>query len=211
MRGRAMLETDLAIVVGRKLDYQMGYGSPAVMPQAKFIRMADHADELRDNRRGEVEVLAVGQLDIEAHRHHAQEGHCGIGFNADLLGREGADARITNRLFVEIGNAQQTTLEAEGHGVGDAELRVDHASRFAIEAPSHHVHCLLADTHADVLHVLGPQAAAMQLERQIAGRMREAAGRVGLQAQVIHQRARGQAGLDGVELELAVLVQVDEA
>jgi acetolactate synthase-1/2/3 large subunit len=58
MRGRAMQEADLVVVVGRKLDYQMGYGSPAVFPQAKFLRIADHADELRDNRRGEVEVLA---------------------------------------------------------------------------------------------------------------------------------------------------------
>ena len=40
MRGRAMQEADLAIVVGRKLDYQTGYGSPAVLPHARFIRIA---------------------------------------------------------------------------------------------------------------------------------------------------------------------------
>lgn len=66
MRGRAMLEADLALVVGRKLDYQMGYGSPAVMPNAKFVRIADHADELRDNRRGEVELLADPGLALQA-------------------------------------------------------------------------------------------------------------------------------------------------
>jgi len=66
MRGRAMQEADLVLVVGRKLDYQMGYGSPAVFPQARFLRMADHADELRDNRRGEVELLADPSLALSA-------------------------------------------------------------------------------------------------------------------------------------------------
>jgi len=58
VRAKAMSEADLVLIVGRKLDYQMGYGSPAVFPNARFIRIADHADELRDNRRGEVELLA---------------------------------------------------------------------------------------------------------------------------------------------------------
>jgi acetolactate synthase-1/2/3 large subunit len=66
MRGRAMSEADLVLVVGRKLDYQMAYGSPAVMPNARFIRIADHADELRDNRRGEVEILADASLALQA-------------------------------------------------------------------------------------------------------------------------------------------------
>jgi len=66
MRGRAMQEADLVVVVGRKLDYQMGYGSPAVFPQARFLRIADHADELRDNRRGEVELLADPGLALTA-------------------------------------------------------------------------------------------------------------------------------------------------
>jgi acetolactate synthase-1/2/3 large subunit len=52
-----MQETDLAIVIGRKLDYQLGYGSPVVFPHARFVRIADNAEELRDNRRGEVEIL----------------------------------------------------------------------------------------------------------------------------------------------------------
>ena len=58
VRARAMQEADLVLVVGRKLDYQLAYGSPAVFGQARFVRIADHADELRDNRRGEVELLA---------------------------------------------------------------------------------------------------------------------------------------------------------
>jgi acetolactate synthase-1/2/3 large subunit len=58
VRARAMQEADLVLIVGRKLDYQVAYGSPAVFKSARFIRIADHADELRDNRRGEVELLA---------------------------------------------------------------------------------------------------------------------------------------------------------
>ncbi|MCC3269168.1 thiamine pyrophosphate-binding protein [Arthrobacter gengyunqii] len=58
VRGRAMAEADLVLVVGRKLDYQLGYGSPAAWPNARFIRIADTASELIDNRRGGVEILA---------------------------------------------------------------------------------------------------------------------------------------------------------
>ena len=66
VRAKAMQEANLVLVVGRKLDYQMGYGSPAVFKQARFIRIADHADELRDNRRGEVELLADAGLGVAA-------------------------------------------------------------------------------------------------------------------------------------------------
>ena len=66
VRARAMQEADLVLVVGRKLDYQMAYGSPAVFKAARFLRIADHADELRDNRRGEVELLADAGLALAA-------------------------------------------------------------------------------------------------------------------------------------------------
>jgi acetolactate synthase-1/2/3 large subunit len=66
MRGRAMQETDLAIVVGRKLDYQTGYGSPAVWSKARFLRIGDNAEELRENRRGEVELFAHPALALAA-------------------------------------------------------------------------------------------------------------------------------------------------
>ncbi len=66
VRARAMQEADLVLVVGRKLDYQMAYGSPAVFRHARFVRIADHADELRDNRRGEVELLADSALALQA-------------------------------------------------------------------------------------------------------------------------------------------------
>ena len=66
VRARAMQEADCVLVVGRKLDYQMAYGSPAVFKAATFLRIADHADELRDNRRGEVEILADAALAVLA-------------------------------------------------------------------------------------------------------------------------------------------------
>lgn len=59
VRNRAMGEADLIVIVGRKLDYQMGYGSPAVFAAARLLRIADCWEELRENRRGEVELFAT--------------------------------------------------------------------------------------------------------------------------------------------------------
>ena len=58
MRGSVMSQADVVITLGRKLDFQLAYGSPAVFGDAKFVRIADCASELRDNRRGEAEVFA---------------------------------------------------------------------------------------------------------------------------------------------------------
>jgi len=69
VRARAMKEADLVIAIGRKLDYQTGYGSPAVYPNAKWIRIGDNAEELRENRRGEVELFAHPGLAIDAITH----------------------------------------------------------------------------------------------------------------------------------------------
>ena len=66
MRAAAMAEADTVLVIGRKLDYQMGYGSPAVFPNARFLRLADTAGELVDNRRGEPELLATPLLALAA-------------------------------------------------------------------------------------------------------------------------------------------------
>lgn len=66
MRGRAMQEADLLLVVGRKLDYQTGYGSPAVLPHARIVRIGDNWEELRENRRGEVELFATPALALES-------------------------------------------------------------------------------------------------------------------------------------------------
>jgi thiamine pyrophosphate-dependent acetolactate synthase large subunit-like protein len=66
VRAAAMSEADVVLLIGRKLDYQVGYGSPAVFPDARFIRLADNPGELIDNRRGEPELLASPQLALEA-------------------------------------------------------------------------------------------------------------------------------------------------
>jgi acetolactate synthase-1/2/3 large subunit len=59
MRGRAMAEADLVVTLGRRLDFQLAYGSPAVFaPDAKFVRIGRTVDELSDNRRGAVEIKA---------------------------------------------------------------------------------------------------------------------------------------------------------
>jgi acetolactate synthase-1/2/3 large subunit len=65
-RAVAMTEADTVLVIGRKLDYQLGYGSPAVFPKAKFVRLADTAGELIDNRRGEPEIFATPALALDA-------------------------------------------------------------------------------------------------------------------------------------------------
>jgi acetolactate synthase-1/2/3 large subunit len=57
LRSRLMGEADLVVTVGRRLDFQLAYGSPAVFGTARFIRIADAPSELRDNRRGEVELF----------------------------------------------------------------------------------------------------------------------------------------------------------
>lgn len=57
-RARAMREADLVVTVGRRLDFQLAYGSSAAFsPAARFLRIAATSDELADNRRGDVELL----------------------------------------------------------------------------------------------------------------------------------------------------------
>ncbi len=58
MRGAIMGEADVVVTVGRRLDFQLAYGSPAVFGDARFLRIGDTASELRDNRRGAVELFA---------------------------------------------------------------------------------------------------------------------------------------------------------
>ncbi len=59
MRGAVMQQADVVLTLGRKLDFQLAYGSPAVFGDARFVRIADTAAELRDNRRGAAEILAT--------------------------------------------------------------------------------------------------------------------------------------------------------
>ena len=66
VRAAAMTDADVVLLIGRKLDYQVGYGSPAVFPNARFIRISDSPGELIDNRRGQPELLASPRLALEA-------------------------------------------------------------------------------------------------------------------------------------------------
>lgn len=66
VRGRVMGEADLVVTIGRRLDFQLAYGSPSVFGEAKFLRIADCNTELRDNRRGTVEVFADPALTLSA-------------------------------------------------------------------------------------------------------------------------------------------------
>ncbi|WP_298829092.1 thiamine pyrophosphate-binding protein [uncultured Piscinibacter sp.] len=66
MRGTVMSEADVVLTIGRRLDFQLAYGSPAVFGPARFVRIADCASELRDNRRGAAEILATPSAALEA-------------------------------------------------------------------------------------------------------------------------------------------------
>ena len=66
MRGSVMGEADVVVTVGRRLDFQLAYGSPAVFGSAQFLRIADSASELRDNRPGTVSLLATPGAALEA-------------------------------------------------------------------------------------------------------------------------------------------------
>ena len=72
-RSKAMAEADLVILLGRKLDYQLAFGSPAIFKEAKFIRISESALELIDNRRGFPEILsnpgeAIKQINNKLHK-----------------------------------------------------------------------------------------------------------------------------------------------
>ncbi len=58
MRGAVMGQADVVVTVGRRLDFQLAFGSPAIFGDARFIRIGDTPGEVRDNRRGEVEIFA---------------------------------------------------------------------------------------------------------------------------------------------------------
>ncbi|HEX4884861.1 MAG TPA: thiamine pyrophosphate-binding protein [Casimicrobiaceae bacterium] len=71
MRGAAMAQADCVVTVGRRLDFQLGYGAPAVFPAARWLRIGDTPGELRDNRRGDVELFADADLALDAIVEHA--------------------------------------------------------------------------------------------------------------------------------------------
>lgn len=109
VRSAAMAEADLVITVGRRLDFQLGYGSPAVFGDARWLRIGDHAAELRDNRRGEVELLATPALALQE-------------LAARCAGRvDGADAAWRERLRCEHLRRAQRARQAMAEAASDGE------------------------------------------------------------------------------------------
>ena len=67
VRGRAIAEADLVVTLGRRLDFELAYGSAAVFSEsARFIRIGRCAEELAENRRGDVEICADVQSALSA-------------------------------------------------------------------------------------------------------------------------------------------------
>ena len=67
LRGRAMTEADLVITLGRRLDFELAYGSAAAFSDAaKFIRIGRNVEEVSENRRGDVEVWGDVDKSLEA-------------------------------------------------------------------------------------------------------------------------------------------------
>jgi acetolactate synthase-1/2/3 large subunit len=124
MRAAAMSEADLVLTVGRKLDYQLGYGSPAAFPRARFVRIAEFAGERDDNRPGEVAIAGdVGHaLAMLAQSVRSKpDGAWRDGLHAKHVQRarkyvesldatpNGADGRMhPNRIFAALGRQLQT-------------------------------------------------------------------------------------------------------
>jgi acetolactate synthase-1/2/3 large subunit len=66
MRGQAMKDADLVVTLGRALDFQLGYGSRAVFPNAQFVRVGTSASELRGTRRADVEIFGTPARTLDA-------------------------------------------------------------------------------------------------------------------------------------------------
>ncbi len=59
LRGRAIAEADLVMTLGKRLDFELAFGSPAIFAEsARFIRIGRSAEELVENRRGDVAICA---------------------------------------------------------------------------------------------------------------------------------------------------------
>lgn len=57
LRARAMAEADLVVTLGRTLDFELAFGSPAVFRRARgFLRIGRSAEDVTANRRGDVEL-----------------------------------------------------------------------------------------------------------------------------------------------------------
>jgi acetolactate synthase-1/2/3 large subunit len=110
MRAAAMQEADLVVTVGRKLDYQLGYGSPAAFPNARFVRIAEHAGERRDNRPGD----AVVGGDVAAALEALADAVRGASRALDAGWREGLQRKHAERSRRYLASIGHTPPGADG-------------------------------------------------------------------------------------------------
>jgi acetolactate synthase-1/2/3 large subunit len=67
VRSRAIAEADLVITLGKRLDFELAYGSAAVFSRfARFVRIGRSAEELCENRGGDIEICADVDRALEA-------------------------------------------------------------------------------------------------------------------------------------------------
>lgn len=121
MRGQVMGQADVVLTVGRRLDFQLAFGSPSVFGKARFLRIGEVPGELRDNRRGEVELACspaaalAALVEAAGNREPAAEGDWLTGLRQAHEGRvaklrdsmanapAGGDGRLhPNRLLAAI-------------------------------------------------------------------------------------------------------------
>jgi acetolactate synthase-1/2/3 large subunit len=110
MRASAMQEADLVVTLGRKLDYQLGYGSPAAFPNARFVRIAEHAAERRDNRPGDVAIGGDVAAALEALANALHGAPCAL----DAGWREGLQRKHAERSRRYVASIAATPPGADG-------------------------------------------------------------------------------------------------
>jgi acetolactate synthase-1/2/3 large subunit len=67
MRARVMREADVVVTLGRRLDFQLAYGSPRVFsPAARFLRVGRTVDETDGTRRADVSLRSDTDLALAA-------------------------------------------------------------------------------------------------------------------------------------------------
>ena len=71
LRARAMSQADLVVTLGRSLDFELAYGSPAIYRHARFVRIGRTADEVSENRvadsavHGDVPTALTQLIDLD--------------------------------------------------------------------------------------------------------------------------------------------------
>lgn len=135
-RSAVMRDCDLLITVGRQLDYQLGFGSPAVFTNATVVRIADTASELIDNRRGEVEILADPAAALDALARALDDVEPDTGWRDELRAKHekraaeyrtalaespaGADGMHPNQIFAAL-----DALDGSALDLGDTVMIAD--------------------------------------------------------------------------------------